>query len=429
MNLVLTPNKLNGTVVVPSSKSAGHRALICAALTDGTSIIRNMTPSRDLEATASVLREFGAAVNILETSSDGRLAVAVAGGLNASKDTLRADCGESGSTVRFLIPVGLLTGKEVTFTGRGRLKERPLEPFLRMFEQKGIFYKKGKGSLPLTVQGLLKAGIYELAGNVSSQFFTGLLMILPLLSGDSVLRSTTAVESESYINITLECLRRHGVYVEKEREGQWLIRGNQRYRPGEYTLEGDYSQAAFWLAAGIIGAPVTLKGLGSHTLQGDRAIVSFIESMRGRIERDGSDLRAVPSRTEGRTVDVEDCPDLVPVLAVLGAFSRGITRIVNAKRVRLKECDRLHALTTELTKLGATIREKEDGLVIEGAARLTGGRVSAWNDHRIAMALAIAAQRCDGPVIIEGAESVAKSYPPFWKDFKALGGAVTEEGI
>lgn len=426
MNLVLTPKKLSGTLVVPSSKSAGHRDLICAALADGKSLVKNITPSEDLEATCRVLQKFGATVETV-AHEDGRRTVAVTGGLSSQTSPLKVDCGESGSTVRFLIPVGLLTGREITYTGRGRLPERPLDPFLKIFDEKHIDYKKGNQSLPLTISGQLKGGTYELLGNVSSQFFTGLLMTLPLLRDDSVIRSTTVVESESYINITLDCLRRHGIYVEKERDGLYLIRGRQAYRKGEYTVEGDFSQAAFWLVGGIIGQALELTGLSGNSTQGDREIVSFIESMRGRIERSGSVLRAVPSRTTGLTIDVKDCPDLVPALAVLGTFSQGITRIVNGARVRLKECDRLHAMAEVLNALGGKVQETKDGLIIEGVSSLTGGRVQAWNDHRIAMALAMASQRCTGKLTIEGAECVRKSYPSFWQDFAHMGGIAVEE--
>ena len=426
MNLVVTPKKLSGTLVVPSSKSAGHRDLICAALADGKSLVKNITPSEDLEATCRVLQKFGATVETV-AHEDGRRTVAVTGGLSSQTSPLKVDCGESGSTVRFLIPVGLLTGREITYTGRGRLPERPLDPFLKIFDEKHIDYKKGNQSLPLTISGQLKGGTYELPGNVSSQFFTGLLMTLPLLRDDSVIRSTTVVESESYINITLDCLRRHGIYVEKERDGLYLIRGRQAYRKGEYTVEGDFSQAAFWLVGGIIGQPLELTGLSGNSTQGDREIVSFIESMRGRIERSGSVLRAVPSRTTGLTIDVKDCPDLVPALAVLGTFSQGITRIVNGERVRLKECDRIHAMAHELNSIGAKVRETGDGLIIEGVSSLTGGRVQAWNDHRIAMALSMASQRCTGKLTIEGAECVRKSYPYFWQDFAHMGGIAVEE--
>lgn len=428
MNLVLTPKKLSGTLVVPSSKSAGHRDLICAALADGKSLVKNITPSEDLEATCRVLQKFGATVETV-AHEDGRRTVAVTGGLSSQTSPLKVDCGESGSTVRFLIPVGLLTGREITYTGRGRLPERPLDPFLKIFDEKHIDYKKGNQSLPLTISGQLKGGTYELPGNVSSQFFTGLLMTLPLLRDDSVIRSTTVVESENYINITLDCLRRHGIYVEKERDGLYLIRGRQAYRKGEYTVEGDFSQAAFWLVGGIIGQPLELTGLSGNSTQGDREIVSFIESMRGRIEQSGSVLRAVPSRTTGLTIDVKDCPDLVPALAVLGTFSQGITRIVNGARVRLKECDRLHAMAEVLNALGGKVQETKDGLIIEGVSSLTGGRVQAWNDHRIAMALAMASQRCTGKLTIEGAECVRKSYPSFWQDFAHMGGIAVEETV
>lgn len=428
MNLVVTPKKLSGTLVVPSSKSAGHRDLICAALADGKSLVKNITPSEDLEATCRVLQKFGATVETV-AHEDGRRTVAVTGGLSSQTSPLKVDCGESGSTVRFLIPVGLLTGREITYTGRGRLPERPLDPFLKIFDEKHIDYKKGNQSLPLTISGQLKGGTYELPGNVSSQFFTGLLMTLPLLRDDSVIRSTTVVESESYINITLDCLRRHGIYVEKERDGLYLIRGRQAYRKGEYTVEGDFSQAAFWLVGGIIGQALELTGLSGNSTQGDREIVSFIESMRGRIERSGSVLRAVPSRTTGLTIDVKDCPDLVPALAVLGTFSQGITRIVNGARVRLKECDRLHAMAEVLNALGGKVQETKDGLIIEGVSSLTGGRVQAWNDHRIAMALAMASQRCTGKLTIEGAECVRKSYPSFWQDFAHMGGIAVEETV
>ena len=426
MNLVVAPKKLSGTLVVPSSKSAGHRDLICAALADGKSLVKNITPSEDLEATCRVLQKFGATVETV-AHEDGRRTVAVTGGLSSQTSPLKVDCGESGSTVRFLIPVGLLTGREITYTGRGRLPERPLDPFLKIFDEKHIDYKKGNQSLPLTISGQLKGGTYELPGNVSSQFFTGLLMTLPLLRDDSVIRSTTVVESESYINITLDCLRRHGIYVEKERDGLYLIRGRQAYRKGEYTVEGDFSQAAFWLVGGIIGQALELTGLSGNSTQGDREIVSFIESMRGRIERSGSVLRAVPSRTTGLTIDVKDCPDLVPALAVLGTFSQGVTRIVNGARVRLKECDRLHAMAEVLNALGGKVQETKDGLIIEGVSSLTGGRVRAWNDHRIAMALAMASQRCTGKLTIEGAECVRKSYPSFWQDFAHVGGIAVEE--
>lgn len=429
MNIVVTPKKLAGTITVPPSKSISHRELICAALADGKSIIHNISPSEDIRATCRVLREFGAHIERAEPAADGdALSVEVTGGLKRIVGARTVDCGESGSTLRFLIPVSLLTGGEITFTGRGRLAERPLKPYLRLFEEHRISCRKGAASLPLTVQGPLTVGTYELAGNVSSQFFTGLLLALPLVHGDSLLRSTTEMESASYVGITLDVLRRHGVEAECERVGTYRIRGGQHYMPGEYRVEGDYSQAAFWFAAGAVGSNLKIQGLSQDSRQGDKAIIPLIRTLGGQIEVSGAAVTALPGRMGGGTIDVADCPDLVPPLAVLAACSRGVTQIVRAGRARLKECDRLHAMATELNRLGAMVEEKEDALIIEGQKRLQGGRVSAWKDHRVAMALAVAAQCCDEPVIIEDAGCVCKSYPRFWRDFQSLGGIIAKEG-
>lgn len=224
--------------------------------------------------------------------------------------------------------------------------------------------------------------------------------------------------------MTLDCLSRHGISIEKERDGTYQIPGNQRYACGSYIVEGDYSQVAFWLVAAAIGAPITCQGLSMDSTQGDQAIVPILRDMGASIEeRDGA-LFAVPSDLHGVTIDVEDCPDLVPALTVAAAFAQGTTHIIHAGRVRLKECDRLAAMATELNTLGAHITEEAEGLVIEGELPLMGGTVSGWNDHRIAMALAIAAQRCSGPVTITGAECVRKSYPLFWDDYETLGGHI-----
>lgn len=427
MNVIITPAKLHGKVQIPSSKSVGHRDLICAALAEGESVVDNISPSQDIEATCRILRALGAVVEEIPSAHAERAAFRIAGGLRKQAAPVTADAGESGSTLRFLIPVSIWSGSCTTFTGRGRLAERPLEPYYRMFEEQGISWHMGEKALPLTVQGTLAPGTYTLPGNVSSQFFTGLLMTLPLLDGDSVLMSSTPLESVSYVNITLDCLARHGIEIDKVRDGFYRIRGNQQYRPGHFSVEGDYSQAAFWLSAGMLGKPVHCLGLRRQTTQGDEAIVSIIRSMGGTIEeQDG--LTAMPSVLHGQCIDVEDCPDLVPVLTVLAAVSDGVTHIIHAGRVRLKECDRLHAIAVELNALGAHVQEEPEGLVIHGVPYLTGGVASGWNDHRIAMALGIASQRCTGELTITGADCVRKSYPAFWEDFASLGGICRKEG-
>ena len=278
----------------------------------------------------------------------------------------------------------------------------------------------------MTVEGRLTAGSYALRGDVSSQFFTGLLMTLPLLDGDSHLRSTTPLESASYVDMTIDCLRQHGVVIDKEWDGSYRIAGNQSYQPGTYTVEGDYSQAAFWLSAGTLGRAVCCTGLRQNSSQGDEVIVSLIRDMGGQIEGK-TELTACPSDLVGRVIDVKDCPDLVPVLTVLASCAKGITRIIHAGRVRLKECDRLHAMATELNKIGGDVEEEAEGLIIHGVDGFTGGTVSGWNDHRIAMALAVASQRCSRPLRIEGADCVRKSYPDFWQDFETLGGIIEKE--
>ena len=426
MNVTIKPQALQGTVEAPSSKSIGHRDLICAALADGESLVDNISLSQDIEATCHILNALGAKITPAPSAHPGRSAYLVQGGLQKRPGTLAVDANESGSTLRFLVPVAVLSGNRCTFSGRGRLAKRPLTPYYNLFDEKSIAYETTEGGLPLTVEGRLEAGTYALQGDVSSQFFSGLLMTLPLLDGDSRLRSTTPLESASYVDMTIDCLRQHGVVIDKEWDGSYRIAGNQSYRPGTYTVEGDYSQAAFWLSAGTLGRAVCCTGLRQHSSQGDEVIVSLIRDMGGQIEGK-TELTACPSDLVGRVIDVQDCPDLVPVLTVLASCAKGITRIVHSGRVRLKECDRLHAMATELNKIGGDVEEEAEGLIIHGVDGFTGGTVSGWNDHRIAMALAVASQRCRQPLRIEGAECVRKSYPDFWKDFETLGGMIEKE--
>lgn len=428
MNITIHPSPLHGTIEIPSSKSIGHRHIICAALANGESIVDNVSPSEDIEATCRVLEELGVSITKNPSTHTGRTTYTISGGIQPLSHAITADAGESGSTLRFLIPPSLLSHQSITFTGRGRLVSRPLTPYYDLFDEKGISYETTDGRLPLTVQGNLTSGKYELAGDVSSQFFSGLLFALPLLDGDSHLMSTTPLESASYVDMTLQCLHQHGIIIEKERDGFYSIPGKQQYHEGTYTVEGDYSQAAFWLAAGIIGRAICCTGLNPHSLQGDRVITDLIRSMGGRIEGE-TELTAHPSTLSGIVIDVEDCPDLVPILAVLASCSIGLTHIIHAGRVRLKECDRLHAMATELNAIGGDIQEEPEGLIIHGVPSFTGGVVNSWNDHRIAMALAIASQRATGPITIKDAQCVRKSYPEFWHDFKALGGIIDEEEI
>jgi len=418
--VTLIPKKLAGEVRVPPSKSIAHRAVICAGLAQGQSTIRQIAYSDDIRATIGGMTALGMSADSRE--EDGLSLLTVRGGLSDGEKTI--DCGESGSTLRFLIPLALVRAGKTVFTGHGKLGERPLLDYYRIFDRQGISYHTADGRLPLTVDGRLSAGDYQLSGQTSSQFVSGLLFALPLLPGDSRIEITTSLESRGYVDLTLDVMGQFGVQVEREGDQLYRIPGGQHYQPTDYTVESDFSQAAFWLVSGCLGSDLRCLGLQADSLQGDKAILEIITAMGGRIRWDGPGLRAFPGKTRGVTVDVSQCPDLVPILAVLASLSQGRTRIVNAARLRLKESDRLAAMATELGKIGADIREEGDGLVIHGRELLLGGQADSWNDHRIAMALAIAAQCCREPLTLSGSESVSKSYPNFWADYQALGGEI-----
>lgn len=399
MDKIITPKKLSGTVTVPPSKSQAHRAVIAACLSVGESVISNIVFSQDIAATVQAMVTFGAAA----THRDGVLRVT--GAMPQAPEGAVIDCSESGSTLRFLIPLAWVSGKKVTFTGRGRLMSRPLDPYFDLCDAEGIAYEKTDNAV--TFCGKLKGGTYRLPGNISSQFITGLLFALPLLSADSRIELTTDVESVGYIQMTLDVLAGCGIAITHSDDFKtYEIRGNQHYLPKDLTVEGDYSQAAFYLCANAMGSRVDVQGLNPDSAQGDKEILSIIN-------RFGEPLTAI-------TIDASQIPDLVPVLAVLASQAEGETRIINAARLRIKESDRLATTRDLLSRLGAEVTETADALVIPGKARLRGGVVDAHNDHRIAMAAAIAATVAEGEVTILGAECVAKSYGNFWEHYERL---------
>ena len=425
------PSKLQGTVVAPSSKSMGHREIICAGLAAGTSIIDNISMSKDIEATMRCLKAINVAVDEIPSMIEGRKALQISGtGLPmAAADSV--DCGESGSTLRFFLPLGANLNCPLTFTGHGKLVSRPLQAYYDIFDEKFIQYFSDNGNLPVTVNGRLTPGIYKLPGDVSSQFVSGLLFALPLLNGDSVIEITSPLESSAYVDMTINCLAKFGIKVENEggQHRRYLVPGNQHYKAQDSQVEGDWSQAAFWTVGGSLGTSITCEGVNVNSLQGDQAVVSIMERMGAAISQMANTVTVCGGATKATVIDAANCPDIIPVLTVLAAVSEGTTKIVNAGRLRIKECDRLAAMTSELNKMGASITEEPEGLTIVGKPEgLKGGvKVDAWNDHRVAMSLAIAAQKCAEPIILSGAESVAKSYPTFWEDYKSVGGLVEEE--
>lgn len=416
----INPGKLEGSIKIPSSKSLCHRAIICAALSEGESTIENINYSKDIEATLKCMENLGAAASAFNNNERIKLKKGT-----ITKGEKNLDCFESGSTLRFLIPVALLCGEKVIFSGKGKLPKRPLDPYFNIFDEQNIKYSHPKDEfLPLVACGDLKPGNFELKGNISSQFISGLMFALPLLKGDSIIKITTPLESIGYVDMTLDMLNKFGINIENNNYELFKIKGNQKYKAQDCRVEGDFSQAAFWMVAGILNGHIKCLDLNHKSLQGDKAVVDFIEKMGGNIDTQSFIVKT--SKTKGTVIDGSQCPDIIPVLTVLAALSEGTTEIINAERLRIKESDRLKAMATELNKLGADIIEKEAGLIIHGKESLNGGTVESWNDHRIAMALAVAALKCKEPLVIEGSECVSKSYPHFFEDFKRLGGDVDE---
>lgn len=420
-NAIIHSTCLSGEINVPPSKSISHRAIICAGLADGISTIHNIQLSNDIKATLEAMKAFGASIEYCSNSS-----VRIKGGTLSCVQPSTICCKESGSTLRFLIPVAALVDVPITFTGEGRLPERPLDSYYTLFDENKVEYKNNNKKLPLTVSGTLTPGDFSIEGNISSQYITGLLMALPLLNGDSTLVIKGDLESKGYVDLTLDVLSSFGITIINNDYQSFNIKGNQIYQPQDYTVESDYSQAAFWIIAGLIGNGLTLHHINFNSKQGDKAILDIVHQMGGEIIQKETSLVVLPSKTTGTTIDVSQIPDLVPILSVLAAVSSGTTHLINGSRLRIKESDRLTSTATELRNIGAEITELDDSLMIQGQKYLTGGLTDSWNDHRIAMALAIASIRCRDSVGIEGSHSVEKSYPNFWEDFKSLGGIIDE---
>lgn len=396
VNVIIEPGYLKGSIQVLPSKSHAHRLLIAAALAQGETRIHCPAENADIAATARCLRALGAQISRQDEY------LVVKGCIPQQGERAMLDCGESGSTLRFLIPLCGCLQRDIILTGGGRLPSRPNGPLLSAMAENGA-RMEGEG-LPLKMHGGLRPGAYALPGNVSSQYFTGLLLALPLLSGDSMLFYTSPLESMPYVDITLSVLAQFGIQVE-EMENGWRIPGGQHYQtPGEARVEGDWSAAAFWLAANRLGSEIIVSGLNPDSAQGDKAIRDLLNQLGGEIS-------------------VTDVPDLMPILSVAAAAFPGETRITGAARLRIKESDRLSAMVSVICSLGGWARETEDGVVIRGG-KLLGGVIDGMNDHRVVMSAAIAATICQGPVTILGAQAADKSYPGFFEAFAGLGGII-----
>ncbi len=424
MRALVKEGPIRGTIGAIPSKSQLHRLLICAALADGaTKIHCKKSDGDDVLATIRCLRSIGAKINQepwgLEVWPVER---------KASPEYCILDCGESGSTLRFMLPLVCALGLRGELLLSGRLPQRPMKEMEQAMAKKGcsIYYPE-PGTLRFA--GKLRQGIFHLPGNVSSQYVTGLLLALPLLSKDSSIQIQGKLESRAYVDMTLEALKSFGVNIEETEQGFEIPGGQTFHSPGELQAQGDWSNAAFWLCAGgMPGSKVAVTGLSPRSSQGDRAVEGILKEMGVNLTWSDGMLTAAPYVRQGVEIDVAHVPDLVPALAALAAVSQGRTIIKNAQRLRMKESDRLAAIEDTLNRLGAQVTQREDGLCIEGKAQLEGGEVEAWGDHRIAMMAAIASAACQKPVTIRGAQSVEKSDPRFWSDLASMGKIVVFEG-
>ncbi len=428
---IIQKSPIAGLLMPPPSKSAGHRALICAALAalqnrgEGVCyrVSRLLDPSGsalsdDLAATLRAIRAMG-----VNATADADALILTAG--SRPSGSAEVDCGESGSTLRFFLPLFAALGLPARFTGRGRLPDRPLGVYADCLPTHGVSlsFSASGGCLPLDLSGHLTGGAFLLPGDISSQFISGLLLALPLCNEDSTVRLSTPLESADYVNMTIQALSQAGIEIKILPDG-WFIPGGQRYRSFHTAVESDWSQAAFLLAAGALGGEVRLPGLKLDSSQGDRAALTLFRRMGAEIFISQGIIRCRRAPLRGIDIDATQIPDLVPILAVAGSLAEGETRITGAARLRIKESDRLKATADGLSRLGARVEERPDGLVLQGVPRLKGGQVSGYHDHRIVMSMAVAALQCDQPVEVTDAESVQKSWPDFFADFRRIGGNV-----
>ncbi|MEE1077018.1 MAG: 3-phosphoshikimate 1-carboxyvinyltransferase [Acutalibacteraceae bacterium] len=417
-NIKVMPATFKGEVTLPPSKSDVHRAILCASLSKGKSVISPVDLSQDISATIDCAKALGADITI-----DGKTAYVDGTNLFKNKEAV-LNCRESGSTLRFFIPVASVGGVNATFTGKGRLPERPIGIYLDCLPKAGVECKT-EGGLPLSISGTLQAGEFTVPGNVSSQFITGLLLALPLTGKDCKIIITSSLQSVGYINMTIRTMAEFGVTVEVTDYG-YFIKGGQSYKPCTYTCEGDWSQAGFFLAAGALGGEVTLKGLRLDSIQGDKECIEIFKSFGADIIENNNSITVKANSLNGINIDATQIPDLVPILAVTAAFADGTTDIYGAERLRIKESDRLNAICTCLNAIGADVTEKPDGLIINGVGRAIGGKVEGFNDHRIVMSMAIAVEKCTSAIEITDRESINKSYPDFFNDYRAIMGKAEE---
>ena len=415
MRARITPAKIDsGNITIPPSKSLAHRAIICACLAPGRSVISNIDYSVDIRATIEGMRHLGASIK------EDKDTLFIDGIETFQYDGDVVNCHESGSTLRFFLPLFSLTGKRATFSGSKRLIERPQNVYEMLFQEQGIDFVRTYPNI--IIDGRLKPGELTLKGNVSSQFITGLLFALPLLEADSKIHIEPPFESRSYVDLTIQMLKRFQIIVEYEDAYTLAIKGNQQYQPTDVLVEGDYSQLVFWASLGVLNHSVETHGLDLHSLQGDKKTIDIFQSMNAGIKVLDDGYQFCPGTLNGTVIDLNDCPDLGPMLFALATQANGKTTFQNAGRLRIKESDRIEAMETELKKLGCSISSTFGTVTITGPVKLQGNvTLHGHNDHRIEMALSILATIADEPITIDDAQAISKSYPGFFKDLASCG--------
>ena len=412
---IIKADKLVGELSPPPSKSVLHRYIIVSSLAKGISKIENISFSEDIIATIEAMKKLGAKIE----QKENYLLIDGSDTFKNLNENIEIDCNESGSTLRFLFPLSIVKENKVLFKGRGKLFKRPMTPYFENFEKykiKHSYIDENK----ILLEGKLKAGIYEIDGNISSQFITGLLFSLPLLDGESKIIINGKLESSNYIDISLDCLSKFGIKIINNLYQEFIIEGNQSYRAGNYRTEADYSQAAFFLVANAIGSKIKINDLSKNSLQGDKKIIDFISEIDKWSSKDTLIL------------DGSETPDIIPILSLKAAVSGKKIEIVNIERLRIKESDRLKATVEELSKLNFDLIEKKDSILINSRENFEVNKnekivsLSAHSDHRIAMMIAIAATCYDGEILLDNLDCVKKSYPNFWEVFLSLGGKIYE---
>ena len=412
---IIKADKLVGELSPPPSKSVLHRYIIASSLAKGVSKIENISFSEDIIATIEAMKKLGANIE----QKENYLLIDGSDTFKNLNENIEIDCNESGSTLRFLFPLSIVEENKVLFKGRGKLFKRPMTPYFENFEKYKIKHSYIDENAIL-LEGKLKAGIYEIDGNISSQFITGLLFSLPLLDGKSKIIINRKLESSNYIDISLDCLSKFGIKIINNSYQEFIIEGNQNYKVGNYRTEADYSQAAFFLVANAIGSKIKINDLSEDSLQGDKKIIDFISEIDKWNSKDTLVL------------DGSETPDIIPILSLKAAVSGKKIEIVNIERLRIKESDRLKATVEELSKLNFDLIEKKDSILINSREALKANKnekivsLSAHSDHRIAMMIAIAATCYDGEILLDNLDCVKKSYPNFWEVFLSLGGKIYE---